>query len=115
MDKHGAGNISVSYCSSYTFNRYLHISNEIFSTGFIKDRKLFPFKCNTCERSFKRKRSLVQHVNHECGVTFKCQECKQNFKTKGYLRTHLHNVHMIARRELDKFGAGMILYADALP
>ena len=59
-----------------------------------------PFKCNKCETSFKRKRTFVHHVNHECGVAFICTVCKQYFKTKGSLRVHLFSVHMIDRCEL---------------
>ena len=76
--------------------------------------QVLPFKCSNCESSFKRKRSLVQHMNHECGVAFTCSECQQNCKTKCSLRGHLLSVHKIARHQLDKFGAGIPLYTIVL-
>ncbi len=78
------------------------------STGF-KERGEMPFNCPKCDSSYKQKRSLDQHMKKECGVAFNCTLCKQNYTQKISLRKHLLIVHNIARRELDKYGAGILL------
>ena len=85
----------------------LHIYKlKIFCLPGLKERQLMPFKCTKCDSSFKRERSLVYHMKHECGIAFPCTLCKQSCKKKDSLRRHLLDVHNIARHQLDKYGAG---------
>ncbi len=85
----------------------LHIYElKIFCLSGLKGRQLMPFKCTKCDSSFKRERSLVYHMKHECGIAFPCTLCKQSCKKKDSLRRHLLDVHNIARHQLDKYGAG---------
>jgi len=53
-------------------------------------------------------------MKHECGIAFSCTLCKQNHAAKCSLRNHLLTVHNIARRQLDKYGAGNYNYMAAM-
>jgi len=55
------------------------------------------FKCNSCGRSYKYKRSLYNHLKFECGVQqkFSCNICFKKFARRGNLRSHLGIIHQI--------------------
>ena len=78
----------------------------LFNEG-LKDRKAMLFKCTKCASCYKQKRTLDEHMKNGCGASFHCTLCKQNLATKCSLRYHLLGVHQIARRKLEKYGAGI--------
>ena len=73
----------------------------------MKDRQVGAFKqCTKCDRSYRQERSLDYHMKNKCGVDHKCTLCQLNLTGKSALRKYLLQVHNIARRKLEKYGAG---------
>lgn len=57
--------------------------------------EIHPFKCSRCDRTFKTRKEVQQHLAKYCGVipSFHCATCDHRFKTKGDLKKHCMNVH----------------------
>jgi KRAB domain-containing zinc finger protein len=59
------------------------------STGFTGDLKK-TFECYKCEKTFKRKYNLSEHLaTHELVKRFECRTCKKVFKHNSNLTRHL--------------------------
>lgn len=63
------------------------IQNQTGSTGL--------YRCATCNRTYKYKTGLLQHVKYECGkeAMFQCQFCPHRTKQKGNLKLHTFAKH----------------------
>lgn len=55
------------------------------------------FSCEQCQRSYKKKITLVRHQRYECGKEpqFPCFVCPYRAKHKGHLNSHLKFKHGI--------------------
>ncbi|UYV60384.1 ZNF236 [Cordylochernes scorpioides] len=48
-----------------------------------------PFRCNVCQRAFKKANLLKQHErSHSGDKPFKCNECEHTFSSNGILKAH---------------------------
>lgn len=97
---------------SYFLLKACPFTNETFYIYDIvwlgpKVRPTFPFKCGKCEKTYKLKSSLTQHLTFECGLepSFTCSHCDYRAKRKGTLRAHLINAHCVNRSQFGAFGA----------
>ncbi|GLH17244.1 Longitudinals lacking protein, isoform G, partial [Gryllus bimaculatus] len=54
------------------------------------------FQCNACGRSYRWRRTLLNHVKMECGKepAFQCPYCPLRSKRKGNIAAHIRYVHM---------------------
>ncbi|CAH0746873.1 unnamed protein product [Bemisia tabaci] len=90
MSKHSNKRpFQCSYCSEE--------SKEVgfMSFGLLKNHERLhtgqrPFKCDSCEKSFRSRKSLRQHkLKHSNLRNYECNFCTKRFKTKGTLKVHL--------------------------
>ena len=67
-----------------------------------------PFKCDKCEKIFKCKDYLTDHLKRTCGKerSFLCKQCDSRFKRKSNFKVHLINIHKIGSSQFSEFGAG---------
>lgn len=55
---------------------------------------LKPFKCDVCEKLFKLKTTLVNHMAQHTGVRrFSCQFCSKTFMSSGNYYAHRKRMH----------------------
>ncbi|KAJ8048070.1 hypothetical protein HOLleu_00238 [Holothuria leucospilota] len=60
-----------------------------------------PFKCNYCEKSFKRKNDLGVHTRvHTVEPIWKCHHCDKSYRSKGKLARH-EKSHVTLQASLD--------------
>lgn len=52
-----------------------------------------PYKCTTCEKSFKRMSEMNNHMQIHTGVTYTCDMCGLISRNKVSFRTHIRRVH----------------------
>ena len=52
-------------------------------------------KCDNCEKCFKRKKNLTQHINsvHNKDRKYECDVCKKTFTKSNKLRDHVKTVY----------------------
>ena len=57
------------------------------------------FQCNSCDKQFRRKKSLLNHdlSVHKNTKQFHCTICNKQFTDKNYLSTHIEIVHFNIR------------------
>ncbi|KAF6202973.1 hypothetical protein GE061_003383 [Apolygus lucorum] len=63
---------------------------------------LRPFRCATCNRTYKRQQHLVRHMKYECGVEpmFKCPHCDYRASHNASVKSHVLSRHMKIRHDL---------------
>ena len=55
---------------------------------------VYPYKCHSCDRRFKRKENLKQHLNlAACVKSSKCKICHKSFTRNMDLKRHNKTVH----------------------
>ena len=73
-------------------------TQEEFSTKkifqeHIKSHDEKDLTCDSCQKTYKRKSSLINHVrSHHSDINFPCDECGKRFKRKDLLQYH-HKIH----------------------
>ena len=78
----------------------------------LKDRpSTHQYKCDQCERAYKNKKSLVNHLTFECRVdpSFPCPRCNCQCKHKFSLKRHLIEIHKVEPSQLASFGLGICI------
>ena len=77
-------------------------------TGSDFYKSSYPFKCDECSRTYKRREGLRRHVKFECGVgpAFPCPICDRQITQKYNLRRHLIEVHKVERSQLSSYEVG---------
>lgn len=75
---------------SHIFNIHIRPFSE-------KEDSLNSPKCFKCNRIFKRRRILTNHLNSDCGIfpKFQCEHCPYKTKRKYNLKLHIRNCHKI--------------------
>lgn len=89
-----------------------HNGNFHTSTINVNNRKHFTHKCETCEKSFPSRRTLLRHKKEHRPPEYKyrCPGCTGRFNNSLYLRKHLLKDHNYDTEETEKF-----LLAASLP
>lgn len=74
--------------------RELQIHNRFLETE-LNTSNFTGFFCPNCNRVYKYRKNLVQHLRLECGVPpqFKCPYCHYRGKTKYSLKSHMGIKH----------------------
>lgn len=85
-------NITTKWIELYIINS--HSINELYQIVLVGRR--WPYKCDSCERSYKHKHHLVRHKRYECGVEaqFPCNFCNLKFKHRSSLKIHVGHKHL---------------------
>ena len=95
LDTYGAaGKIECRIRIYHSIIMYLVVT--LFFIFTAKDvRPVLPFKCEQCERTYKSKNTLKQHLTYECGLnpSFSCTQCDYKAKRKSSINSHLRSVH----------------------
>ena len=61
-----------------------------------------PYKCETCDKTFKRKQQLEAHeLVHTGFKQFGCEHCGKLFKQIGHLKAHVEEVHEVDKSNND--------------
>jgi len=60
--------------------------------------KLKSFQCEKCQRCFRGKFHLENHMNNIHANLFKCSECESSFSIISKLKRHENEVHLKAKR-----------------
>ena len=64
-----------------------------FITGKLIKKKQ-DIKCEECNKTFKFRGTLINHINGEHNnVRFNCEICGKKFKRKEQLKGHIQNIH----------------------
>ena len=73
----------------------------VHKSGNAKNWKPVNAKCSYCEKVFKNRGNLKEHIltKHENRRDHHCDECQRSFGTPGFLKTHKLNVHNRVRCE----------------
>ena len=63
--------------------------------GVPREKKLRPYKCEICNKSFTVKGDMKKHVTfvHE-GIKYPCSECPREFPTPSKQKRHFEQVHL---------------------
>ncbi|XP_014224890.1 zinc finger protein 578-like [Trichogramma pretiosum] len=59
------------------------------------NKRIKPYKCEICNKSFGYQQSLKYHINaiHIRRKAFECDTCHKSFRGKAYLKAHINIVH----------------------
>ena len=65
------------------------------SLANIVHKKLTPYQCQECKKSFGYKQILQSHIDavHKKLTPYKCRECNKSFGSKQLLTRHINTVH----------------------
>ena len=58
------------------------------------------YSCNICEKSFRNKVSMKNHMNthEEMPKSYVCKDCGKAYKNKAHLKMHIDSVHKNIQR-----------------
>jgi len=78
----------------YATNSSLHPASSSFFNSLWANEP-GPFTCPQCNRNYKRKSSLSNHMRWECGKDpqFQCPYCPQRSKQKMHIIRHVNRRH----------------------
>ena len=70
-------------CSDTLNTKLINTNTNTFNNQHL------PFKCNQCEKQFKRRENLKSHIKLHASTAPKCQYCGKQFSRKSNLRQHI--------------------------
>ncbi|XP_055296738.1 zinc finger protein 888-like [Sitodiplosis mosellana] len=84
--------INCEFCGKSSYRNQSHLRRHINTVHF-NHRK---YKCNTCEKTFKQKITLIDHERIHTGEKpLKCtyEHCEERFRTRGDRTKHINRIH----------------------
>ena len=94
--------LSLSIAGDITYNNYSTYGNLTMQTHFLNDspsnanlNDIKLFSCMRCQRTYKLKKTLNRHMNHECGKDkiHSCSICSYRTHRNDRLLAHGRIVH----------------------
>jgi uncharacterized C2H2 Zn-finger protein len=100
----GAAELSSCVSSINPFVEFFlpHFTHTVFLIVLFAELQR-PYKCPSCGKRYRYKKSLNKHVKWICGKEpqFRCNWCPRAFKQKYDYKTHMKMVHKVIGAQLE--------------